>query len=436
MPSKILKKIENIDLIANKMNNYILTNKNNTKNVRDNLELIKKILIKNKLKIIKSIEKDTGKNLDDGYKEFKASLEILNYAKKKLKKIVLVEEILKGKQKIGKINFVPIGVVGIITPWNYPLLTLFERLPFCIGSGSAAIVKLSEYTPNFSILIKQILNNKNLKRCLYFTKSNHPITGKKLCNSRNVSLISFTGSSNTAKKILIQGAPTLKKTSLELGGKNPAIITRFANIDFSVDKVIDGIFENGGQACVGISRVLIHHSKYDIFITSLIKKILKLKTEKKLKLQLPANKIQKKLVLNYIEHIKRKFKNKIITTLDLGAKKFTPIFLNFNSPNKFFSENEFFFPIVTFEKFHKLKKSIKMANETNYGLACYVFTRNKDEASVILKNLQFGRIWINNSLKWTPELPVGGFKFSGSGRDMGFDGFKNYMTTKSTYFGK
>lgn len=432
------KKKENINLIAHKINKFISFGKHDKiKNSKIVLKIIKKNLIKYKKKIIESIKLDVGKSAVDSSKEFEGSLEILDYVIKNIKFIEQTKITIKSKKKIGRINYVPIGVVGIITPWNYPLLTLFERLPFCIGSGSGAIIKLSEHTPIFSNLMRSIFNKqKKIRKIIYITANNRTVTGKILCEDPNISLISFVGSSSTAKKILSQSASSLKKTNLELGGKNPAIVTKTANIKLSVSNIINGIFENSGQACVGISRVIIHEKVYNLFITSLLREINLLKSKNILSLQLPANKIQRQSTLTTLSHVKKNYKLNIIKIFNFGLKNFTPIFLKLKNKDKYFLENEFFFPIITFEKFKTIKNCVDLANCTDYGLACYVFSNNKNENKFFLNNLHFGRIWINSSMQWHPSLPVGGFKSSGGGRDMGLEGFKNYMTTKSIYTNK
>ena len=424
-----------LNKISERLKNYSQVNyKRRLEDSRKNLKIIKKILIRNKSKIVRAIRNDVNKDFKDCLSEFKSSLNILNYVIKNFSLAKIEKNFLIKNGKFGTVKLVPIGVVGIITPWNYPLLTLFERLPFCLASGCPVIIKPSEYSPAFSKTLKKIFNsNKNLFNFLYVIVDKTSKVGKKLCNDSNVSLISFVGSTKTGKKIIEQCAPTLKKTNLELGGKNSAIISDKSNINFAVQKVINGIFENGGQACVGISRVIIHERVYDLFLKKILVKINDQYNNKKLNFQIPATKLQRKKILSLLGAIKLNYFKNIIKIFDLGSKKYTPIFLKFQKNNKFFLKNEFFFPIVTFEKFNNLNDCIRKVNETEYGLACYIFSKNEFEIKKLINTLECGRIWVNSSLEWVPSLPVGGFNMSGGGRDMGIDGFKNYMTTKSVY---
>ena len=407
------------------------------KKAKKNLITIRQILITNKKKIIQAICLDVKKTLVDAKNEFNGSIKIWNFAINNFHLVKRQKKIYFSNKKKGIINYEPIGVVAFITPWNYPLLTLSERLPFCIACGCAAVLKPSEFTPNFSEILKKIIDsNYKLNKYLKVLKNSGVKIGKDLCKDPNISLISFVGSTKTGKQILKQCAQTIKKTNLELGGKNPAIICQSANINLAISKVINGIFENGGQACVAISRVLIDEKIYDDTIKKMIIKVKRLYQRKKLKIQIPAINSQRKKVISLINYIKSNYPKNIIKIFNLGSKKFTPIFMKTKSRKNFLITKEFFFPVVSFEKFKNLAECISIGNLSGYGLATYIFSSNNLETKYLVNQLQFGRIWVNSSLEWSPALPVGGFKMSGQGRDMGIIGFKTYLTNKSLYIEK
>ncbi len=410
--------------------NFSTENTNESKNI---LIQIKKEIIKHKKKIINSINQDVKKSISDCEEEFGNSIDVWNYAINNVNKIKTKKRYIYSNNKSGLINYVPVGLVGFITPWNYPLLTLSERLPFCLGSGCSAIIKPSEHTPNFAKVLRKIINtNQKLSNRINITHNLSAEMGTKLCRDPNISLISFVGSSLTGKKILKQCASTLKKTNLELGGKNAAVVFKSSKIDTAVTKIIKGIFENGGQACVAISRILVEDSIYDKFIKKIIFQTESFIKSKKIKIQIPANNKQKKKTHHYLKYIKKYIKKNYLKIFNSNVNKsFSPIFIFKNI--SLFKNQEFFFPIVTFEKFTDINDCIKKNNSTGYGLASYVFTNNKEEISKLLRFTQCGRIWINSTLKWSPTLPVGGYKMTGGGRDMGKDGFQFYLTTKSVY---
>ncbi len=430
-------KKSDLSKVTKKLNLSARLNKINVIKNRRILILIRNILNKNKKSIIESINKDVGKSRKDAENEFKGSLNIWNYVIKNINSIQKNKKIKFNKTEKGEITYKPIGLVAFITPWNYPLLTLSERLPFCLATGSTAIIKQSEYSKNLKNILFKILNkNKELINILHVLKNTDYKTGIALCSDENISAISFVGSTETGKKIAIQTSSTLKKTYLELGGKNAAIITKKANFKLSVDEIIKGIFENGGQACVGISRLIINKNIAKEFSKLLISKIEKINRNKKFFIQQPANKQQRKKILKLIRFINKNHKNKIFKKFNLGSKKYTPIFLKPNINDKYFVNKEFFFPIITVETFEKLSEAIKINNQSKYGLAAYIFTEDKDEFKMISDGLNSGRIWHNSSLVWSPSLPVGGFNLSGQDRDMGQKGFENYITSKSIYIRK
>ena len=420
--------------ITKKLNLSSKFNKIDVVKNRRKLILIRNIFNKNKKAIIESIIKDVGKSKKDAENEFKGSLDIWNYVIKNMNSIPKNKKIKFNKTDKGEITYKPIGLVAFITPWNYPFLTLSERLPFCLATGSTAIIKQSEYSKNFKNILFKIFNKKRyLTNTLHVLRNTNYKTGITLCSDENISAISFIGSTETGRKIVMQTSSTLKKTYLELGGKNAAIVTKKANLKLSVDEIIKGIFENGGQACVGISRLVLNKNIVKNFLKLLLYEIEKIHKKKKFFIQKPANVQQRKKVLDLIKFINKNYKNKIFKKFNLGSEKYTPIFLKPNNNDKYFTNKEFFFPILTFETFDKLDDAIKINNQSKYGLAAYIFTEDKHEFKIISNELNSGRIWHNSSLVWNPSLPVGGFNLSGQDRDMGQKGFENYITSKSIY---
>ena len=422
--TKITKKLD-FSTKINKIN--IIKNKKK-------LILIKNILKKNKKSIIESIVKDVKKSKKDAENEFIGSLKIWDYVIRNINSIQKNKKIKFNNADRGEIIYKPIGLVAFITPWNYPLLTLSERLPFCLATGSTAIIKQSEYSQNFKNVLLKIFNHKReIVDTLHILKNTSYKTGIALCSDENISAINFIGSSETGRKILMQTSSTLKKTFLELGGKNAAIITNKANLKLSVDEIIKGIFENGGQACVGISRLIIHKNIIKDFLKQLKNAIEKNYKYRNFFIQKPANKQQQQKILKVMNYINKNYKNKIFKKFNLGLNKYTPIFLKPNICDSYFLDNEFFFPIITIQTFKKLNEAVKINNQSKFGLAAYIFTKDIDELRTLSYQLNSGRIWHNSSLIWDPSLPVGGFKLSGQDRDMGQKGFENYMISKSIY---
>ena len=404
---------------------------------KQNIQLANEVLnsLKSNKKIIaKKIVQDVKKPLKDANLELQNSIDILSFAIKEFLKVKLTLNIFENNQNIGNIIYEPIGCVAFITPWNYPLLTIFERLPFAILSGCQIILKPSEYTPNFNTILKKIFKkNKLINSKIEVILSKDQTQGKSLTYNKNIDMISFVGSANTAKKIIKQTSNSLKKISLELGGKNTAILLDKKFNNKIIDKIILGIFENSGRACVAISKILISEKIYNDFFHALknriINKFIKKNVFKRKVLNFEKEKIEK-----IILYLNKKIHNKNKHYLSKNKENFCLLIDDKTSTNQKHLDEEFFFPIVSCQSFKDENQLIKKANKSKYGLACYVFSDNNNKIKNIVKFLDFGRIWINSGpTNWSPKLPVGGKKMSGKSFDMGSQGFFNYLIPKSIY---
>ena len=381
-----------------------------------------------------NISKDTKKTLHESNAEVESSIKILNYAIQEFKIFKINCTPFKNKKSYGQIFYEPIGCVAFITPWNYPILTIFERMPFAILAGCNIILKPSELTPKFNIFLKKILEkNILISSKIKVLLSKNKLKGQLLTKSKKVDMISFVGSTKTAKQIIKQSSNTIKKVSLELGGKNIAIILDDNFNIKMIDEIILGIFENSGRACVAISRILVNKKIYDDFISLLKKRILEKLNNKKIlfrKIQKFEKKNIKKIISSIDKRIKSKDKNYIFN----DKKEFCLIISNKNSNYDKFLDEEFFFPIVSCEIYKNRDELIKKANNSKYGLACYIFSNSNKKIINTIKDLHYGRLWINSGpTDWHPSLPVGGKKMSGKSFDMGNQGFLNYLIPKSVY---
>lgn len=406
-------------------------------NKKENIQLAKELLslLKSKKKIIaKKIIQDVKKPLKDADLEVQNSINILNFAIKEFLKIKFSLDISKNKKTIGKIMYEPIGCVALITPWNYPLLTIFERLPFALLSGCNIILKPSEYTPNFNAFLKKILKkNRIINNKIKIILSKDKSKGISLSYDKNIDMISFVGSSNTAKKIMRQASNSLKKIHLELGGKNTAILLDEKFDNKILDQIIFGIFENSGRACVAISRVLINEKIFDVFFNSLKYRILN-KFIKNNIFKRKVLKFEKRKIESVINSLDKKINNKNKIYLSKNIENFCLLINDKNSKHEKLLDEEFFFPIISCQSFKDKNQLIEKANKSKYGLACYIFSKNKNKIQNTIKYLDFGRIWINSGPKnWDPKFPVGGKKMSGKSFDMGSYGFFNYLLPKSIY---
>ena len=261
-------------------------------------------------------------------------------------------------------------------------------------------------------------------------------SGKNICvqlvKNEKVKMISFTGSTETGKKIMSLGSKNIKRLSLELGGKNSIIIMKDADINKSVDIVIKSFCANSGQACVMTSKLLIDEKIKKIFINKLIQRLKLIKNFKSvlgpITTKFQFDKIHKLLLKN------KKF-NKNIIFGSIKKRKDNYLFpiIYDNIPiNNEINKIEIFGPILSIISFTNVDEAIEIANSTNYGLSAVICCKNVNKARIISRKIECGRIWINNSIDISfPELPIGGFKESGFNRECGEEGFKTYSELKS-----
>tara|TARA_B100001057_G_scaffold486848_1_gene568641 strand:+ start:204 stop:1601 length:1398 start_codon:yes stop_codon:yes gene_type:complete len=421
----ILKKALDSGILSLKKNSFHKDKKKRIKALKQIYDYLKK----NKNEIIKAELSETGKKIEDVKNEIESGIKMWLHAAVSLEKINFEERIKKNNYKLIK-SLEPIGLVALITPWNYPFIVVCERLPYIIASGCSVILKPSEFAAaslKFIIdaLIKSSAPNQIIN--LIYGKGNK--IGKQLSSSKLINMISFTGSTNVAKKIIKSSNKNIKKFSLELGGKNPMIICESADLNESVKCVKDNFLENAGQACIAGSILYINSKVYNQTI-----KILKSKFDILNKFQSPISSSRNRALKSILKKaLKKGAKLTFGNKNDLKSKgPLTPYILeNISEKNEIFT-NELFGTILILKKFKKLDKLIDNLNQSQYGLACFLYTKNKKEKQLFTDKIRYGRTWINESLKyWNSYLPIGGFRNSGYGTETGLEGIKNYLVNKS-----
>ncbi|MAI57511.1 MAG: sorbosone dehydrogenase [Rhodobacteraceae bacterium] len=346
-----------------------------------------------------------------------------------------------GESMVGFTTKQPIGVVGLITPWNFPFIVLAERLPFILAAGCSVVLKPSEMTSTTSLIFAEILSNAGLPKGVYnVITGTGPTVGEAISNHLDIDMVSFTGSNEVGKRILAASKSNIKKVALELGGKNPQIVFSDANLEDAVDGVVFGMCFNAGQCCVSGSRLIIESSIVDEFKTRLIEKLSRLKIGDPLDsdTQMGAIVTPKHLnkILGYIEKGKAEG-----ASMDSGGTVVAGLDGEFILPTVFsdvtsdmaIAVDEIFGPVLSIMTFKTADEAISMALDTKYGLAASVWSKNIDKAIGVIRKMRAGRCWINTTIVGGPEQPMGGFKRSGTGRECGTMGVEEYMETKSIH---
>ncbi|WP_129706457.1 aldehyde dehydrogenase family protein [Priestia megaterium] len=335
----------------------------------------------------------------------------------------------------------PIGVCGLIVPWNYPLLMSVWKIAPALAAGNTIVFKPSEVTPVTPTKLFEILESVGLpKGVANLVMGAGDTVGNTLIQDKRVDKISFTGGTVTGKHIMRQAAENVTKVSLELGGKSPNIIFADADFETAVDYALFGIFAGSGQICAAGSRILVEESIAERFIERFAERAQKIKVgngmDQEIEMGPLVSEEHMKKVLKYIEIGKQEGArlvcggNRITSSgLEKGFFVEPTVFSNVTSNMKIV-QDEIFGPVVVIQTFKDEKEAIKLANDTEYGLAGSVFTNDGAKALRVIKKLRAGITWVNTYHFTFNEAPWGGYKQSGIGRGLGTFGLEEFQEVK------
>ncbi|XP_013173398.1 PREDICTED: glutarate-semialdehyde dehydrogenase DavD [Papilio xuthus] len=339
----------------------------------------------------------------------------------------------------------PVGVVSVITPWNFPFAMITRKVGALMAAGCTCVIKPSEDTPLAALAAAQLAEQagvpKGVINVVTTSRKNAPEVGKIMCEHPNIRCISFTGSTHVGKILYGMAAKGVKRVALELGGNAPFIVFSSADIENALNQAMLAKFRNNGQACVGANRFLIHEDVYDKFVAGFKeyignKCILGPGTKEGVTCGPLINDMQAQkvsgLVNDAIKHgakplIGGKFSN-------IGNKFYESTLLVDVKPNMAIYGEEIFGPVAVCLKFKTEDEVVEIANNTNSGLAAYVFTRELGQAFRMSRRLEFGMVAINDGILSAAEPPFGGIKESGIGREGSKHGIEEYTDIKYTLF--
>ncbi|GED13834.1 aldehyde dehydrogenase family protein [Aneurinibacillus migulanus] len=336
----------------------------------------------------------------------------------------------------------PIGVVGQIIPWNYPLLMSAWKLAPALAAGNTVIFKPSEVTPVNAIKLFEIFEEVGFpKGVVNLVLGAGATVGNEIATNFDIDKVAFTGGTATGRSIMQAATGNLKKISLELGGKSPNIVFADADFEAAVDYALFGIFCNQGQVCSAGSRLLLEESIYDKFIERLVERAKQIKvgpgTAEDTEMGPLVSEAHMEKVLSYIQIGKEEDGATLvcggnrITEGELGKGFFVePTIFVDTTPNMRIVQEEIFGPVLVVQKFKDEADAIYLANDTVYGLAGAVFTQDGAKAQRVIRKLRAGITWINAYHPTYNEAPWGGYKQSGIGRELGTFGFEEYTEVK------
>lgn len=333
----------------------------------------------------------------------------------------------------------PIGVVGIVIPWNFPLVMFFLKVAPALAAGCTVVVKPAEQTPLSALYCANLAKLAGIPDGVINVVTGYGSTaGAAVASHMDVDKISFTGSTATGR-LIMQAAATsnLKSVSLELGGKSPLIIFDDADIDKATDLALIGILFNKGEVCVASSRVFVQEGIYDEFSKKLTEKAKNWAVgdpfDPKIQQGPQVSRKQFDRVLSYIELGKNEGATLLTGGKPIGQKGYyiEPTIFSNVKDNMIIAQEEIFGPVMSLMKFKTIEEAIERGNATKYGLVAGIVTNNINIANTLSRSLKAGTIWINCYLAFDRDCPFGGYKMSGFGRDNGLDSLEKYLQTKS-----
>jgi betaine-aldehyde dehydrogenase len=335
----------------------------------------------------------------------------------------------------------PIGVIGLITPWNFPFFILAERLPFLLAAGCTTVIKPSEATSGTTLFLCRLLQEAGVPNGVVNVVTGlGAAVGQPILDSDKVDMVSVTGSTATGRKAIAASAANIKKLGLELGGKNPHIVFADAALDDAADGVAFGMSFNAGQCCVGGSRLVVHRSVAEVFTQKLAAKLQRIRVGDPLDDQTQVGALFDEAhmhkVLGYVQ-AGVKLGAQVVTgggrTASQQGYFVQPTLITGVAAGAPLLREEIFGPVMVVVPFDTYEEAIAIANDSEYGLSASIWTQDLNHALRAMRDVQAGRVWVNTTLDNGPETPLGGMKQSGLGRDAGLTGIEEYTEVKTAH---
>ncbi|MFC4353995.1 NAD-dependent succinate-semialdehyde dehydrogenase [Chryseomicrobium palamuruense] len=329
----------------------------------------------------------------------------------------------------------PVGVVAAITPWNFPAAMITRKVGPAIASGCTVVIKPANLTPLTAIRMVQLAKEAGIPDgVVNVVTGDSKEIGQEWLQDMRVRKLTFTGSTEVGKELMKGSAKTVKKVSLELGGHAPAIVMDDANFDKAVEQVIAAKYRNAGQTCVCINRLYVHEKIADKFAQAIAEKSKELKVgnglEEGVKIGPLINEDAVEKVKKHVQDAKDKGANVLTGGESKEGLFYQPTVLMNATDDMLCMNDETFGPLLPIATFKTVDEAIERANDTDFGLAAYVYTSSINTGIYIAEQLEYGIVGLNDGVPSSAQAPFGGFKQSGIGREGGHYGMDEFLEVK------
>lgn len=335
----------------------------------------------------------------------------------------------------------PIGVVSIITPWNFPFWILSQKLPFALAAGCTCVIKPSEMTPSTTVILGELLIEAGLPSGVVniVLGFGQPV-GVLMAEHPHVDMVSFTGSTAVGKAISAAASKTLKKVALELGGKNPQVVFPDADLDAAADAITFGVYFNAGECCNSGSRIIVHEDIAEVLVEKVVALSRKVAFGDPLNPETQVGAIiseahQQKIAAYVRDAVasgaKLALGGEAVRHPGLPGDFFGPTVVTNVSPDMPIAREEVFGPVLAVLTFKTLEEAISLVNDASYGLSAGVWSENMHTCLAFARRAEAGTVWTNTWMDGFPEVAFGGFKQSGQGRENGRYGLDEFLEIKS-----
>ncbi len=391
----------------------------------------------------RTISQENGKPLAQGLGEVGMTVDHFRWFAEEARRAYgrVIPHQMEGKRHLAIRQSV--GVVGAIAPWNFPLVLAVRKVAPALAAGCPVLLKPASATPLSSVLLAEAVHEAGLPKGVFqLLVGNAREIGAEMMENPACRKITFTGSTEVGRELIRQSADQVKKLSMELGGHAPLIIFEDANLDNAVEGALITKFRNGGQSCIASNRIYVQRGIYEKFLAKFVEKAKAMKIGDGLEDGVDIGPlIDSAAVDTAIAHIEAAIASG--ARILCGGKRadgLGPSFLQATvladvSEDTLCMKEETFAPVAPVSVFDQEDEVIQRANDTDYGLAAYVFTENLNRAWRVAEALEAGTVGVNDAVPSTSQCPFGGMKQSGLGRELGSEGLDGFLETKHISFG-